>query len=163
MAIDLTKNQLIELYKTTRGEFHHHNATYIQACIGLAIIIPVFLTAISLLFDKDFPLRSEYLYSTKWVIFVLVIILVAFFAVGIYRISGRVTTCKEVSRRIENRLIGIENTEQGHTLERLLIGKELDKNKFDNWFGNHRFYFYIPLGLLAFVALGFLLFKCIVL
>jgi len=159
--MDSRSDHLIELYKTAREEFHQQERTYVQAFIGLGILIPVFIGAISLLFGKDTPLDLVYITPVKIGIFLFVIIVAAFFLIITLRINGRFKVCKKTCHSIEKQLYEEENTEECSKLKGLLIGEELEEGKADNWFGRYRFWFYIPLGLAALVAMGLFLFMFI--
>lgn len=156
--MNINRPTLIELYKTTLEELRHHDRVYWQALLGFALISSVYLAAISFLLGEDSPVRREYLLTVKVGIFSLIIPLTILFALSISRIGIRLKISVGVIRRIEGRLRAVENTGQGFELDGLLVREELDKAKFDSWFGRKRFWFYIPIGVLAFIALWLFLF-----
>jgi hypothetical protein len=164
MSID--RGTLIELYKTTLEELHHQETVYVQACVGLAIMIPAFLAAISFLFGEESPVPLAYVNLTKWGTFVLAMLLTTFFSLVIYRINGVFGVCLQVIRNIESKLLKTEmgeKTEVAKTpeLNGLLIRMELGKIMFPSWFHKERFWFYIPIGVLAVIGFWYFLFRII--
>ena len=159
MAID--REKLIELYKITLEELRHQETIYVHAFIGLGILIPVFLTGVSFLFGGESPLRQEYVCWVKWIVFLLALGLGAFFLVVILRINGRFKVCREVAKRIETILIPVVDSKEVQEVDKVLIRRELDKGKFDNWFSRIRLFIYVAIGLLGLAGVGFFIFMFI--
>lgn len=152
---------LIQLYSATLEELRHHERTYVQAFIGMAILIPVFLAAIGLLFGPDTPLLDEYIVSVKVVVFIALVLLIAFFWTVIHRLNRRFTVCRDTLKAIETKLREIKNADKDSTLKGLLIAEQLAEKSFDTWFIKPRFYIYVPLTILALIIVGIFLFKFI--
>ncbi len=165
-TIAMDRKELIELYKTTLEEFRHHDRIYVQALVGVAIIVPAFLVAVGFLFGGDSPVHSEYVPYVKWGIFGLTILLAGFLWWNLYRINERLKVCSNVIGNIESKLLEaktIDETDEAaktSELSRLLVKRELEKIKVKR-FGQMRFWVYLFTVVAAFVALGLLLFVCI--
>ena len=154
-------NTLIELYKVTIEEWHHQERIYVQAFVGLGIIIPVFLAAISFFFSRDSYLRLEYIHLVRWAIFSIAVIIGVFFIVLTLRIDGRFVVCRRVSNEIEEKLRKLHGTPFSLKMDNLLIKAEVNKRRFDKIIGNYRLYVYIVIGLFCLVGFWFFLFRCI--
>jgi len=156
MAID--RDTLIELYKTTLEELRHQERVYVQALIGVVIIIPAFLVAVSFLFGGGSPVHSEYVPYVKGGIFGLGILLAGFLGLTIYRINKRFEVCIRVSNNIESKLLGVKTIEETSEFDGLLVRRELNEIEFEKRFERIRFWFYIPILVAIFIAFGLLLF-----
>lgn len=167
----MTKENLIELYKTTLEQARHHDTINMQAFVGIGVIIPVFLTAIGFLFSTDSVLASAFV--TKVVKYALL-----FLAVGIAYLFVNFTCredeamrrCRKVCEGIEGELQRLNNTAKGpdgkdgsKESHELLIGAQLNKNVHPwrrDWRkeGKKRFWISSVLAIIVLVGLGFLLF-----
>ncbi len=151
------KKELIELYKTTRDEFHHHDAVYIHVCTGASIVLPIFLGVISLLFSGGLSL-GLFVTPTKSGIFGLAIILSFIFWWQIARSDARIKACKEVTQKIE-KLLNATSEFSG-----LLVGEKVDRGKLDTSFLGRRwpkFTTYTSINVIALAGLWLFLFQVI--
>ena len=81
--------------------------------------------------------------------------------VVILRIDGRFKVCRQVAKQIENMLLPVANSKEILENDRVLIRRELDRSQFDIRVGKYRLYGYLIIGMVAFVAFWFFLFRII--
>lgn len=161
------RTHLIQLHKTTLEELRHHDTLHTQAFIGIGIVIPALLAAMSFLLGKNSPIAAGYFMHVKIGVFVVAIIVALFFVFTLHRFHLRFDVCISVVLRIEAKLLNATATSTGTTtgskseLDGLLIGTELQNIKFEKWLKGKLYPFYVVLAIVLFIAFGFLLFKCI--
>lgn len=164
MTVD--RDTLIELYKTTLEEFHHHDRIYVQAISGAVVLIPVFLIAASFLLGKDSPVSSQYIPYVKWGLLGLAILFASFVWWNLHRIDERLRICSNVIGNIEGKLISVQTAadtdeaEKLSELSTLLVMREMSKIKVKR-FGQIRFGVYLFVILVVLTLFGLLLFVCI--
>ena len=94
MTID--KNELMNHYKVALEYFYHHDTINMQIYMAFGIVISLFLTAIGLIFNDDFPLRLVVL--TKAGVLTLFGLILFYF----YRaLRNRAKTFVEYAKRIQ--------------------------------------------------------------
>ncbi len=152
----IQSSDLIALYALTLEEQRHQEKIYVQAFIGLAILIPVFFAAVRLLVGDGSPLRPEYVTHVKVVALASLAVLLLFFWVAIFRIDRRFHVCRCTLASIHAKLK--EMPEGGSELSGLLIAEELYKPSFDTWMSKYRLPIYVALSALTLPALWFVLF-----
>lgn len=147
------RGELIELYRAARSELHHHETVYIQVCVGMAIVLTFFVSAIALLFGQR-KLDPDYILWTKGGVLLLAMLVCAIFFFQIHRSDGRIQACRSVTEQIESRL-----SEGTSEFNRLLVGGVVDKSRSDTcWLARNKFWIYVGTIVLALAALGCFLF-----
>jgi hypothetical protein len=168
------RKELIELYKATLEELRHHGTINTQAFIGLAIMIPVFLTAISFLLGSDSPICSGIIHVKRGIL-ALACLLAIFFAMATWRMNTRFDACNKVLKNIEDELKVDQRTSGTSQFEGLLIRSELNEIWVEKrltkeipikiggktWLISWIYIVYILVAVVALVGLGFLLFEWI--
>jgi hypothetical protein len=146
------RNHLIELYKTTLEELRHHDTINHQILAASGVVFSLFVAAIGFLFSRDFHL--QYVCWVKIGILVVFLVVELFFGFAYWRRLKQLEACEKVRNNIEDKL----------KLEFVgsLIGSELrkleEKWKCWEWYRNWRRTIYLVVAILAFIALGVLLF-----
>ncbi len=166
------RDQLIELYKTTLEEARHHDTINMQMFMALSVVISLLLVAVSLLFGKDSPVPPEYFTLVKVGILVLFGAGEGLFYQAFCRMHRHFWVCGKVSEKIGEKLKKLandQNTKGAFNLNGLLVHEELRKsgegekicNEEWKWYRRPRLIVYGVAAIIAFVALGLLLFVVI--
>jgi hypothetical protein len=146
----VANKELIELYKTTLEELRHYDATNTQGYVGIVIVIPIFLTAVSFLLGENSPVGAQSVLSVKWGLFILALLFTGFFVYARLRLNQRVVVCNNVLKKIEARLIA------NSIPKALLIRGRLNKTRTDGFLTNKVLGIQLVLWIYVLTALAFL-------
>ena len=118
----MTGTNLMELYNITLEELRHYRTIYVQSFISLGIIAPIFLASIAYLFGDNSPILKDCVNFVKWAIFILLILVLAFYFWTLRRYDSRIKKSIRVMRNIETKIRTEKPDANG-----LLIGEALNK------------------------------------
>ena len=143
-------SELIELYKATLEELRHYDATNTQVYVGIVIVIPIFLTAVSFLLGENSPVGAQSVLGVKWGLFILALLFASFFVQARFRLSKRVEVCNGLLKKIEARLIA------NYVPRALLISGQLNRGKTEGFLANKVLGIQVVLWIYVLTALAML-------